>query len=205
MSFELTIEEGTYLVRLARSAIETRLKTGETVKAVDAAEKLKVPCGVFVTLNNDEARGHSLRGCIGFPLPAKPLAEAVVDSAISAAINDPRFNPVSAREMDAITVEVSVLTPPETIKVERPDKYPEHVEVGKDGLIIRRGRYQGLLLPQVPVEWGWDAEEFLSQCCLKAWLPPDAWLMKETEVSKFQAIIFAEETPRGTAREVHLD
>jgi len=204
MTFELSLEEGAYLVRLARRAIETALKTGETVEPDDAPEKLRQPCGVFVTLNKVEGATHRLQGCIGFPYPVKPLAEAVVDAAVGAALRDPRFSPVSLGEMDSVVVEVSVLTPPERITVERPEEYPDHIEVGRDGLMVSRGGYRGLLLPQVPVEWGWDAEEFLTQCCLKAWLPPDAWLTPGTEVSKFQAIIFAEEEPRGAVRRVEL-
>lgn len=200
MNFDLSSEEGAYLVRLARNAIETKLGTGETIKPAYAPEKLRRRCGVFVTLNSVEASAHRLRGCIGFPYPEKPLAEAVVDSAVGAAFRDPRFSPVSLGEMDSIVVEVSVLTPPEPVRVERPDRYPVHIEVGRDGLIVSRGGRRGLLLPQVPVEWGWDAEEFLTQCCLKAWLPPDAWLTPGTEVSKFQAIIFMEEAPRGAVR-----
>jgi uncharacterized protein (TIGR00296 family) len=106
--------------------------------------------------------------------------------------------------MGSIVVEISVLTPPETIVVEEPIQYPGMVEVGRDGLIVSRGSNRGLLLPQVPVDWGWNAEEFLTQTCLKAWLPPDAWLLPGTEVSKFQAIIFSEEKPRGDVRQVEL-
>jgi hypothetical protein len=204
MTFELSLEAGTYLVRLARRAIETKLQTGETIKPTDANEKLRQPSGVFVTLNKLEGEEHSLRGCIGLPYPTMPLADAIVDAAISAATGDPRFRPVSAREMGSIVVEVSVLTPPENIKVQRPQQYPERIEVGKDGLIVSCGQRRGLLLPQVPVEWDWDAEEFLTQCCMKAWLPPDAWLTPGTEVSKFSAIIFTEEAPRGAVRRVEL-
>lgn len=204
MTFVLSLDEGAYLVKLARNAIETKLKTGETIMPKGVSDKLMQHCGVFVTLNKLEGSGHRLRGCIGFPYPVKPLAEAVIDSAISAAIRDMRFNPVLKEEMDSIVVEVSILTPPEPIKVDRPDQYPENIEIGKDGLIISRGQNRGLLLPQVPVEWNWDAEEFLTQCCLKAWLPPDTWLTHGTEVSKFQAIIFSEEAPRGSAKRVEL-
>lgn len=205
MGFELSKEEGEYLVRLARRAIETTLRTGETITTAGVPEKLRTPCGVFVTLNRVSGDAHSLRGCIGFPYPTMPLAEAVVDSAISAALRDPRFQPVTPSEMDSIIVEVSVLTPPNKIKVERTDEHPRWVEVGVDGLIVSRGQNRGLLLPQVPVEWGWDAEEFLTQCCLKAWLPPDAWLLPGTEISKFQAIIFSEETPEGSIKRVELE
>jgi uncharacterized protein (TIGR00296 family) len=204
MEFELTAEEGERLVRLARASIEAALGAGEKAALNDVPEKLMVPCGVFVTLNKVEGSSRSLRGCIGFPYPVKPLAEAVADAAVSAALRDPRFVPVSRAEMDSVVVEVSVLTPPELLSVEWPDRYPSLIEIGRDGLIIARGQSRGLLLPQVPVDWGWDAEEFLTQCCLKAWLQPDAWLLPGTEISRFKAIIFAEEEPRGAVERVEF-
>ena len=204
MVFKLSSEEGEYIVRLARRAIETALRSGQTVEPGDAPESMKTSCGVFVTLNRVEGSSHSLRGCIGFPYPVKPLFEAVVEVAVSAALKDPRFNPVSIEEIDSIMIEVSVLTPPEPISVERQELYPGLIEVGKDGLIVSRGTKRGLLLPQVPVNWGWDSEEFLTQCCLKAGLQPDAWLLPGTEVSKFRAIIFSEKTPRGAVERVEL-
>ena len=163
----------------------------------DAPEVTKTMCGVFVTLNKLEETGHRLRGCIGYPYPIKDLLTAVRESAINAAFEDPRFPPVSKNEMDSILVEVSVLTPPETIKVERSKDILGEVVVGRDGLIISRGYNRGLLLPQVSVEWNWDSEEFLAQCCYKAGLPPDSWLLQGTEVQRFQAIIFSEDSPRG--------
>ena len=197
MSFEISDEEGIYLVRLARGAIETYLRSKKIIEPTDASEKLRTLCGVFTTLNKITAAGKELRGCIGLPYPVKPLAEAVIASAISSAVEDPRFPPLSKGELDEIVVEVSVLTPPQPIVVGKPSDYPKQVCVGVDGLIVERGARGGLLLPQVPVEWGWDAEEFLTQCCLKAWLPPDSWLNEGTKISKFQAIIFEEKEPRG--------
>jgi uncharacterized protein (TIGR00296 family) len=204
MGFVLSPEEGIYLVGLARDAIEKALRSEEVEAPGDAPGKLKQRCGVFVTLNKVEGSSHKLRGCIGFPYPLKPLVEALVDSAVSAALRDPRFPPVSSGEMGSIAVEVSVLTPPEVVAVEEISEYPARIEVGVDGIIVSRGDNKGLLLPQVPVELGWDAAEFLTQCCLKAWLPPDAWLLPGTEVSKFQAIIFAEEEPGDAVRRVEL-
>jgi len=161
-------------------------------------------CGVFVTLNKLEGSGHRLRGCIGYPYPVKDLLTAVRESALNAAFDDPRFPPVSKNEMDGILVEVSVLTPPETIKAEHTKDIPGEVVVGRDGLIISRGYNRGLLLPQVAVEWGWGREEFLAQCCYKAGLPPDSWLLDGTEVQRFQAIIYSEESPRGRASRQEL-
>jgi uncharacterized protein (TIGR00296 family) len=91
-----------------------------------------------------------------------------------------------------------VLTPPELIEVKNPKEYRTKVKVGEDGLIVERGMYKGLLLPQVSLEWGWDTEEFLCQCCNKAGLLSDYWLREGTKIYKFQAIIFEEEKPRGT-------
>ena len=204
MDFELTAEEGGYLVRLARASVEAALGVGIGTDLEQAPEKLKVPCGVFVTLNRVEGASHYLRGCIGFPYPVKPLAEAVSDAAVSAALRDPRFPPVSSGEMGSVVVEVSVLTPPEVLSVESPDGYPSLIKIGRDGLIVARGGNRGLLLPQVPVDWGWDAEEFLTQCCLKALLQPDAWLLPGMEVSRFRAIIFSEKEPRGAVERVEL-
>jgi uncharacterized protein (TIGR00296 family) len=193
----LTQEEGEYLVRLARTEIEARLGITREPDTSDAPEATETMCGVFVTLNKLEGTGHRLRGCIGYPYPVKDLLTAVGESALNAAFDDPRFPPVLKNEMDSILVEVSVLTPPEKIKVEHPKDIPVEVVVGRDGLIMSRGYRRGLLLPQVAVEWGWDSEEFLAQCCYKAGLPPDSWLLDDTEVQRFQAIIYSEDSPRG--------
>jgi uncharacterized protein (TIGR00296 family) len=123
--------------------------------------------------------------------------EAVVQASGSAAFEDPRFPPVQAAEMNGITIEVSVLTPPVKIEEKDPATISDLVKVGRDGLIIGRGWSKGLLLPQVPVEWGWSSTEFLSQCCVKAGLPPDVWTEPGTEIYTFQAILFKEDEPRG--------
>ncbi len=204
LSFELDPEEGAFLVGFARSSIDAALGSGESPSLEDISVKLKTDCGVFVTLNKVSGSSHSLRGCIGFPYPVMPLVDAVSEAAVSAALKDPRFQPVSLEEMSTVAVEVSVLTPPEKIVVQSPGEYPDHVRVGRDGLIVDRGSNRGLVLPQVAVDWGWSAEEFLSQCCIKAYLPPDSWLTQGTEVFRFRAIIFAEEEPRGRVVRVEL-
>jgi uncharacterized protein (TIGR00296 family) len=106
--------------------------------------------------------------------------------------------------MNQVIVEVSVLTPPKEINVDRPQFYPEKIQIGRDGLIVSLGTKRGLLLPQVPMEWGWDAEEFLTQCCLKAQLSPDAWLFPSIKVYSFNAIIFTEKNPRGAIQQIKL-
>jgi uncharacterized protein (TIGR00296 family) len=199
--FELNEEEGKFLVKLARRAVKEYLETKkvpETTRIVP--EKLLQPCGVFVTINSIENEEKELRGCIGYPYPTDPLGEAVIQSAISAATQDPRFNPLTKDELDKVVFEVSVLTPPQVLEVKRPQDYPSKIRIGEDGLIIEKGMFKGLLLPQVPVEWNWDQEEFLCQCCIKAGLPPDNWLLPVTRIQKFQAIIFEEETPNGRVK-----
>lgn len=141
-----------------------------------------------------------LRGCIGYPYPTSPLVEAVIDSAINAATQDHRFKPLSESELPEVVFEVSTLSPPELIRTSKPQEYLTKIKVGEDGLIVEKNWTKGLLLPQVPIEWNWSEEEFLCQCCMKAGLPPDTWLEKETRVYKFSAIIFEEASPEGTVR-----
>ena len=205
MSFQLSPKEGTFLVDLARKAVEHYLKTGKCIDVPkNLPDNLLQPCGLFVTINSTVKGEKELRGCIGFPYPTMPLAQAVIDSAINAATQDPRFPTLSINELDHVVFEVSVLTPPKLIEVKNPKEYCAKITIGEDGLIVERGIYKGLLLPQVPVEWGWDAQEFLCQCCNKAGLLADYWLREGTKIYKFQAIIFEEETPRGSIRQKAL-
>ncbi len=193
-------------MRLARDTVKTYLETGKTLKApTETPRNLFEHCGVFVTINRLEGGEKKLRGCIGYPYPTSPLVEAVVDSALNAATRDPRFYPLVSSELANVVFEVSVLTPPETVEVANPKEYLGKIKVGEDGLIVERGGYKGLLLPQVPVEWEWCEEEFLCQCCVKAGLPPDSWLTKGTKIYKFQAIVFEEETPQGEVKRVNLN
>lgn len=157
-------------------------------------------CGVFVTLNVHEKGSYGLRGCIGLPYATSPLVDAIVEAARSAAFNDPRFPPVQRHEMDGLTIEVSVLTPPMRLELDDRSRLSSHVQVGRDGLIMERGWNKGLLLPQVPVEWGWDSEEFLDQCCVKAGIPKSSWMRLDTEVYTFQAILFKEDKPKGSIK-----
>lgn len=201
MSFQLNLEEGKFLVRLARKAVNEYLENKKQIKAPeDTSQKLSQPCGVFVTINSIKSGDKKLRGCIGYPYPTTPLTQAVIESAINAATQDPRFYPISLDELETVVFEVSVLTPPQIIKVEKPSQYPSKIKVGEDGLIVEKNIFKGLLLPQVPIEWKWDNEQFLCQCCIKAGLPPDCWLLKDTKIYKFQAIIFEEEKPRGEVK-----
>ena len=198
LSFKLTIEEALLLVKCSRRAVEEYLRTGVMIDPpANLPSTLMEPCGVFVTLNNVKNGGKKLRGCIGFPYPTIPLMQAVIETAINSATKDPRFHPISLWELDNLTFEVSVLSPPQLIKVRNPVEYLSKIQVGKDGLIVEKGFNKGLLLPQVAVEWGWDEEEFLCQCCIKAGLSPDSWLLKETKIYNFSCYIAFESKPRG--------
>ncbi|HEY8132410.1 MAG TPA: AmmeMemoRadiSam system protein A, partial [Thermoanaerobaculia bacterium] len=137
----------------------------------------------FVTLRTK--RGD-LRGCIGSIRAVEPLFKAVASSAVSAAFRDPRFFPVRPDEMPQLDLEISVMGPIE------PVRDLAEIEVGRDGLIISKGRFAGLLLPQVATEYGWDREAFLDQACIKAGLPAGSWRLEETRIEKFAAEVFGE-------------
>lgn len=185
--------DGKQLVKMARRAVTEYLKNNQTVDDSEFNSKFDFSSGVFVTLNKQD----SLRGCIGFPLPVKKLSEGLVDAAISAATRDTRFEPVNEDELENIVFEVTVLTKPEEIVVNDTSQYIQNIKVGRDGLIVDNGFASGLLLPQVPTEYGWNEQEFLEYTCQKAGLPKDAWQDTSTKISKFQGVIFKEESPNG--------
>jgi AmmeMemoRadiSam system protein A len=171
------------LLQLARRAIEDCLR-GEAYRAApDLAPELLRNSGAFVTVRR---RGdHELRGCIGFVEPIYPLHESVARAAAAAATEDRRFEPVTRAELPELELDISILGPPFPIQ-------PGEVEVGRHGLIVERGPRRGLLLPQVPIEWGWDAPTFVEHTCRKAGLPMDAWRDPDTKLWAFEAEIFSE-------------
>lgn len=199
---KLSLDQGKSLVKYARGVVLAHFGGGkpgvpENLKGVFAENR-----GVFVTL--EKYPGSELRGCIGYCEPIMPLGAAVEKAAIAAALEDPRFPPVGKDELKNLVVEVSVLTAPELIKVDDPREYPKEVVVGRDGLIVERGFFKGLLLPQVPVEYRWDVREFLSHTCMKAGLSPDMWLTKDVRIYRFSAQVFSELAPNGEVVEKKL-
>lgn len=196
-----TEEEGKTAVKLARLNIEREL--GRTDVALpDIPDSFKERSGVFVTLKRYP--GSELRGCIGYVEPIMPLGKALLDVSLSSALRDPRFPPVHLSEMDSLVLEVTLLTSPKKIDYRDPDDLVKKVTIGKDGLIAKRSFLSGLLLPQVPVEWGWDVEEFLSHTCSKAGMSMDAWRKGNVQFQKFSGIVFGEVTPRGEIKEMEL-
>ncbi len=198
MTLKLTPQEGEFLVRLARNAVKAFLSNGLVLKPPkNSPAKLQERHGVFVTINSIEKGAKVLRGCIGYPSPTTILVQAVIECAISSATQDPRFLSVTLKEIDHLIFEVSVLSLPELLAVETPRLLPSSIEIGRDGIIVEKDSFKGLLLPQVPVEYHWEAQDFLSHGCMKAGLTPDCWLLKETKIMTFQCIIASEVTPEG--------
>lgn len=190
----ISLSTGTDLIRMARTAVEKYLQESVIIKPDrDVLDK----AGIFVTLNYlTKSKQEYLRGCIGFPVPEKRLYESVIEAAIAAATQDPRFPPVNRQELDSIIFEVSILTPPQQIKA-KPADYKNEIKLGRDGLILYSRFGSGLLLPQVPVELNWDVEEYLANICYKAGGPSDAWLDPTSKLYSFQAMVFKEIEPRG--------
>jgi len=181
MDKPLTKDQQRSLLRLARLAITLYLQEGTypAMETDDATFKQKR--GAFVTLKVKD----QLRGCIGYPIPHKPLFETIIEVAVSAATKDFRFPPLKQKELDDTKIEISVLSPP------KPIEDISEIEVGKHGIIITKGLNRGLLLPQVPAEWGWDRETFLRHGCLKAGIEEDEW-KKDAQIEIFSAQVFSE-------------
>ncbi|MDD3492243.1 MAG: TIGR00296 family protein [Candidatus Thermoplasmatota archaeon] len=194
----LSHDEGQLAVRYARGVVEATVK-GEQVPEVELTPVFDRKAGAFVTLHTYPHR--QLRGCIGVPDPVMPLREAICEGARSATC-DPRFPPLRREELHEVVVEITVLTPPRRMEASSPEQYVRQVVIGRDGLIAERGPWRGLLLPQVPLEYGWGPEEFLSHTCRKAGLTPDAWRTGEVVFYRFQGEVFGEKKPYGpVARE----
>jgi AmmeMemoRadiSam system protein A len=194
MADEWSGKEKEALLLLARKAIESHLAKVEAdanlTESVEVTERMeREDRGVFVTIRK---KGR-LKGCIGYIKPYGPLYKMVADMAVRSATGDPRFKPLEPEELKDCAIEISCLSPFEKVTE------VAEIEVGRDGLMISKGFYQGLLLPQVAVEHGWDREEFLEETCLKAGLPRDAWKDK-AEIEKFSATVFGDEE-RGDSGE----
>ncbi len=190
----MKLEEVKELIDLGRSAVLRAFSGKEFNVPQYIKERYSEPKGVFITIKNYPE--NKLRGCMGLPLPVYPLWYGVIYSSLQAAFNDPRFKSLRPEEFDKVIWEISILSPPEEMRVPK-EELPELIELGKHGLIVEFGERKGLLLPQVPIEQGWSAEEFLSYTCLKAGLPPDCWKWKETKIYRFSGKVYKEKEPFG--------
>lgn len=180
----LSAEDKRTLLRLAREALEGCLAGGSLrVPRVESPALLE-PRAAFVTLRRRD--NGDLRGCRGEYVARRPLVESVVEGAIAAGCDDPRFPPVTAKELPGLQIEINALTPVHRIR-------PDQVEVGRHGLLIVLGRFKGLLLPEVPVRYGWDRERYLRGLCFKAGLPEDSWKAESAELYAFEAESWGED------------
>jgi AmmeMemoRadiSam system protein A len=176
----LTETEQLELLRIARQALVGYLNLSEIPKVPEPAAALRQHFGAFVSLHH----GKNLRGCVGVISANKPLFITVGECAVWAGLQDRRFPPVTKREVNKLTFEISVLSP-------LADITPEKIEVGRHGLVVSHQGLRGLLLPQVAVQWKWDREQFLEETCRKAGLPPDAW-RRGAQIQAFTAQVFQE-------------
>lgn len=183
----LSEDEGRIALCLARKTIGKRIGNRDS-ECRELTPIFNERRGVFVTITE---KGE-LRGCIGLPYPMYPLKEGIVEAAISASTSDPRFPPVSPKELDKIRLEVTVLSTPETLEC-KPEERPDHIVIGRDGLIIKGFGRSGLLLPQVATEYNMDPVEFLDHVCMKAGLPTGVWRSGDVEIMTFQGQIFTED------------
>ncbi len=188
MAFKInSINEGEcrILVGIAREAAETYLREGIKIAIpVNIPKLLEQRLGVFVSLKKKGENGKQKSiSAIGYPLAVKPLVEGVVDSAIAAAI---RARANGVERIDEVDVEVSIIEDLESLLSDRRASIPEQIKIGRDGILIERGFHRAIYLPQIAVEHAWDGESFLSECCVKAGLMPDAWLDKDTKVYRFK-------------------
>jgi MEMO1 family protein len=185
--FTLRDQEKKELLALARKSVETAVRERKFYELPEITlAALSNERGAFVTLKE---KGE-LRGCIGYVAASKPLAETVRDVAAMAAVKDTRFMPVAPAELDSLEYEISVLSPLRRIHDIK------EIAVGRDGLIIRKGGAEGLLLPQVPTEQHWDLPTFLEQTSIKAGLPPDAWKDPQADIFAFTALVFGDRPAR---------
>jgi AmmeMemoRadiSam system protein B/AmmeMemoRadiSam system protein A len=193
--FSLNGHEKNELLALARKSVEYAVREKKPYEpTASASEALNQERGAFVTLR----KSGELRGCIGYTSAAKPLSMTVRDTATLAALRDPRFQPVSASELPQIDYEVSVLSPLRRVLDTR------QIKVGQHGLLMKNGAYEGLLLPQVPVEEKWDRQRFLEETCAKAGMRPGCWKDENTDIFMFTAVVFGENRPQALTPETPL-
>ena len=178
----LSHDDQVFLLGLARRTLEARFAGRPLPSPAPTGEVLHENRGAFVTLTIE----GDLRGCIGHIVGVEALWQAVRSNAIAAAFEDPRFPPLSEDELARVLIEISALTPLRDVD-------PAEVVVGRDGVLIARGSFRGVLLPQVAVEQGWDRDTFLDRACRKAGLESGCWRDRETSVSTFTAEVFREE------------
>ena len=199
-----SLDEGRRLVSAARAAIELNLRMERLDKQMIYKEvsDLSYKEGVFVTIEHYPT--GSLRGCIGYCMGTEHIGKGAIDAALSAAFGDSRFTPLSSSELSHITIEISILTEPKEITGSALAR-SKKIKIGRDGLMVRYGFREGLLLPIVAIDEGWDSVRFLEETCIKAGISPDMWKQPAVKFYVFETQVFKEETPEGNVIERHLN
>ncbi len=204
--WSLNSRDGVFLVRIARKAVEKYLKEKAIINPPPDTPSILYKRGAaFVTIMTYYSyESRELRGCIGHVVPVKELIRSVIEVSIEAAVNDPRFPPMNINELERVTFEVSVLGRLEPLPRD-PGKRINSFKIGRHGLVAKRGFMQGLLLPDVPLEYLWDNETFLAETCLKAGMEPTCWLDENTEFYRYSARVWREKSPLGEVEERLLE
>lgn len=206
----MDLKHGRALVRLARQIVVTYLEEGFIGSVEGKKESYSEEImGSFLTARvvEDVNRGKTERVVmsVGCPLPLMSVRDIVVDSTTNMAIRIRAHSLLGTLEIENLIFEIDMLTPPRLVSVKKPDEYSGKIRVGKDGLMIEHGFLRALLLPKVPLEKGWDVQDFLSECCMRAGFPPDAWLYKNLDIYTFQSRIFKEVEPCGEIVELSME
>ena len=181
---QLSEQDRSALLRVVRLLLTEYLTAGRIPSHNTDSSLLLEHRGTFVSLQRRDS--GALRGCLGEFFPQRPLIESVTQMAIAAATRDPRFPAVTVEELPELRIEISALTPLYPIR-------PEQIQVGVHGLMIVKGERKGLLLPHVPLAYGWDREDFLANLCLKAGLGTDAWRSRDVELLAFETEVWEED------------
>ena len=196
---ELDDQDGEFLVQVSRNSVKHYLSAGSYLSPPKSTpEKLYRPGAAFVTIEKVDGlkREKELRGCIGSITPVNPLIDTVIKVAVDAAVGDPRFPPMTLDELDSVVFEVTVLGKLKPLPAD-PSQRINEVELGRDGLLVIYGPYQGLLLPQVPLDHKWSIIDFFMYTCIKAGLPGDCWLHPDVRFYKFPGVSWIEKEPGG--------
>jgi hypothetical protein len=192
---DLSLDDGSFLVKHVRQSIEAHFQGGIPEIPTPMLDLMTKKLPVFVSLNVHTNK--ALRGSAGYTDSIMPLKNSLPEVALSAAFTDRRFPPLRKGELKTTDIEVSILTEPQLIVVQKPDEYPTQVIVGRDGIIVEKDGKKGVLLPQTPTEFKWNPKSALSHAAMAVGLSPETWLDPAAKVYRFQAQVFTEDAPNG--------
>jgi uncharacterized protein len=199
---DLSLDDGSFLVKHARKSIENHFQGADPEIPAPMLDLMTKKLPIFVRLNVHPSK--ALRGSAGYTDSIMPLTNSLPEVALSAAFTDRRFPPLRKSELKTTVIEVSILTEPQLIHVEKPEQYPEQVVVGRDGIIVEKDGKKGVLLPQTATEFKWNPKSSLSHAAMTVGLSPETWCDPKAKVYRFQAQVFIEDAPNGNIVERKL-